>query len=220
MSSALTVAPMRADLPPAPLAMQARPLDPRGYPIPWFVHIDDQGVADFRIIGVNKVNLAVRRNLCWLCGRPMRRMKSFVIGPMCAVNRISAEPPSHPECAVFAARACPFLTHPMAKRGDKPGEYEDAPGIMIERNPGVTLVWGCLTYSAFREGSGLLFRIGKPERTQWFAKGRPATRDEVLESIETGLPFLRQVAEAEGAEALSELTEACASAMRLVPKAA
>jgi hypothetical protein len=35
---------------------------------------------------------------------------SFVVGPMCGINRNSAEPPSHKECAQWSARNCPFLS--------------------------------------------------------------------------------------------------------------
>ena len=34
--------------------------------------------------------------------------KAFVIGPMCAVNRVIApEPPSHRDCGTFSARVLP-----------------------------------------------------------------------------------------------------------------
>jgi len=195
--------------------------------VPWFVFIDDAGVPDFRIIAPGKVVTAVKEKRCWICGQPLGRMLAFVIGPMCAVNRISAEPPSHPLCADFAARACPFLTHPLAKRNERDLPQSDGvkivskpPGEMIERNPGVTLVWWTLRYRLFFQPSGPLFRIGTPERTQWFARGREATRDEVMDSISTGLPVLKEMAEAEGQAALSELAEACRRALLLVPAAA
>lgn len=214
---------MRPDLPNAPPGIQVLPCDARGYPIPWFVHVEDDGTPDFRIIGYNKIGIAVRNNLCWLCGRKLRRMNAFVIGPMCAVNRVSSEPPSHPECAVFAAKACPFLTRPLAKRNERgldPDKVHHAAGVPISRNPGVTLIWWTLKYTPFRAGDGVLFTIGAPERAQWFAYGRPATRDEVLDSISTGLPALEEMARAEGQAAISDLAERCFQTMQLLPAAA
>ena len=215
---------MRDGLPPAPPAIQALPLDARGYPIPWFVHVDPEtGKEDFRVVGRGKLARAHKQSLCWICGRQMRRMKSFVIGPMCAINRVSSEPPSHPECAVWAARACPFLTRPLAKRNDRglPEGYQHAAGVPILRNPGVTLVWSCLQYGpSFPEGGGVLFDIGKPARVQWFAYGRPATREEVAQSIDSGLPILQQAADDEGAAAQAELKRRYVGAMQLLPKAA
>lgn len=214
---------MRDGLPPLPPNMAGLPEDPRGYPIPWFVYVDDQGKPDFRVIGPGRVATAFRQGRCWLCGRPLGRMKTFVIGPMCAINRVSSEPPSHLDCATFAAMACPFLTRPLAKRNDRdlPPEHQVPSGEPIYRNPGVTLVWGCLQFKPFfPEGGGVLFEIGKPSRVAWFREGREATRAEVMESIETGLPILRDIAEREGVFAVQELGERYDRAMQLLPRAA
>ncbi|MFH0301394.1 hypothetical protein AAFX91_30085 [Bradyrhizobium sp. 31Argb] len=73
-----------------------------------------------------------------------------------------------------------------------PGHTEPA-GHMIRRNPGAIGIWVTKTYSAVRVGhghSGVLFRLGDPERVVWYREGRKATRAEVEESIETGLPEL------------------------------
>jgi hypothetical protein len=56
------------------------------------------------------------------------------------------------------------------------------------------LLWLTKTFRPFRVGSGLLFEIGKPEQWFWYREGRSATREEVLESINSGLPFLRETA--------------------------
>src|SRR5262245_13722710 len=104
---------LRPDLPPLPDYMKSLKLDHRGYPVPWFVDWIN-GKPDFRVVRPDGPGIAHRKHLCWVCGKSRHtRLAAFVIGPMCAVNRISAEPPSHLECATFAATACPFLTHPM-----------------------------------------------------------------------------------------------------------
>jgi hypothetical protein len=214
---------MREGLPPPPPSIQALALDPRGYPIPWFVYVDEAGAADFRIVGPGKVASAMRNALCWICGKRLGRMKSFVIGPMCAINRVSSEPPSHPECAVWAAQACPFLTRPLAKRRDQDGELDTRVpgGIMIARNPGVTLVWGCLRFSPFYPpGGGVLFDIGPPMRVAWYREGRAASREEVEESILSGMPILEAEAEKDGIWAMKELRERAERARQLLPKAA
>jgi hypothetical protein len=198
------------------------PLDARGYPIPWFVYIDQDGKEDFRIIGPGKIAAAVKKDLCWICGRPLGRIKAFVIGPMCAINRVSAEPPSHLDCARFAATACPFLTRPLAKRREEGlPEEKFVAGMMIARNPGVTLVWSCLRYKlVFPDGGGVLFDVGNATRADWYANGRKATRAEVLASIESGFPILREAAEKDGFFALKELADRRERAFQLLPKAA
>lgn len=201
----------------APAAVQRLPRDKHGHPIPWFVHVDERGVPDFRIVRRGGIRDALRFSLCWVCGKTRGRHAAFVIGPMCAVNRTSAEPPSHLECAVFAARACPFLANPAMRRRPRGLEHTvDPAGTMLTRNPGVALVWSSRTWSTYYAG-GLLFDIGDPTAVSWWAHGRSATRDEVLHSIGTGLPLLHAEAEREGPDALAELARLRDVALQLVP---
>ncbi|AWN42714.1 hypothetical protein DK389_22160 [Methylobacterium durans] len=142
-----------------------------------------------------------------MCGQPLGRFKTFVTGPLCAINGVSAEPPSHKECGEFSAKACPFLSKPRMRRNEK-DLLDSSPhpaGQMIDRNPGVALLWTTLAYQAVPVADGLLFRVGKPQTLQWFAEGRQAQRAEVLSSLEGGLSLLRAEAEQEGPPALKEL---------------
>jgi hypothetical protein len=211
---------MFSRFPNAPASIQKLPVDQRGFPVPFFVQWID-GEPDFRVTRRDAMTACVKRDLCWICGQPLGRMKSFAIGPMCAVNRVSAEPPSHPPCARFAAEACPFLSRPLAKR---PGtaDLEERFGEVIRgegalpHNPGVTLVWHTLRYSLFFT-STTMFQLGAPQRVEWFREGRAATRAEALDGMNLGLPKLREVAESEGAEATAQLQRQLQRAMKLLP---
>jgi len=220
----------RAGLPRLPTGIRRLPVDARGYPIPWFVAVLPDGTRDFRVIEPGKIVRAVKERLCWICGRPRRRDQfTFMIGPMCAVNRVSSEPPSHHKCAQLAAMACPFLTLPMAKRRDHnlPEGGVAPAGLALARNPGVTLLWQCGAFKAMRveahesEGirAGVLFRIGDPLSVEWYAEGRPATRAEVLASIDSGMPLLAEPAEREGGHAPYVLAAQRAAVDRLLPEA-
>jgi hypothetical protein len=206
------------DLPEMTTRIAALPRDERGYRVPWFVHWAD-GKPDFRIIGMNKVSDAIRFRKCWVCGELMGKNFAFVIGPMCAINRVSAEPPSHVSCAQFSAMACPFLTKPKMKRNehDLPQEKGDMPGASIRRNPGCCLVWITDAYGLIRSNGGVLFSVGKPSALEWYCEGRKARREEVQHSIDTGLPILREMAEAEGEEAILALDSEYRKAMQLLP---
>ena len=97
----------------------------------------------------------------------------------------------------------------------------DAPhpvGDMIDRNPGVTLLWTRTTFRTVHLNGGVMFRVGAPEAVQWFAQGRAATRAEVVASIETGVPLLRTQAEREGGAAVQVLDQLIRNAMRIVPR--
>ena len=91
------------------------PIDEEGFPVPYFVPYVN-GRPEFRGFDGEKLGICVRQKRCWLCGEPLGKFMVFVIGPMCAVNRTSAEPPSHRDCPQFAVRACPV-----------PDAAEDAP---------------------------------------------------------------------------------------------
>jgi len=203
---------------PIPTTMTKLPRDKHGRPVPWFVAWID-GQPDFRIIGPGKIEEAVKFNKCWVCGGPLGAHKAFLIGPMCAVNRITAEPPSHLLCATYSAQACPFLTTPQMVRRDKhkPAEAVKPAGIMIERNPGVALVWITKRYKIRAVDGGWLFRLGDPVDVAWYAQGRAATRAEVDASIQSGMPILAGAATEDGPRAVAELERQLADALTLLP---
>lgn len=209
-----------------PGRIRTLPRNKAGYPVPDFVAWIDRE-PDFRVIKPGGILRALHLNLCWVCGCSFLRQedRAFVIGPMCAVNRVSAEPPSHRDCAVFSARYCPFLSTPQMTRRDrhKPEGAVVPAGISIPRNPGVALVWvtGYKSWKTRSDGDGgTLFDIGDPKEALWFARGREATREEVLASIDSGLPILAGMAEQDGPDAVAELEAMHERALAYVPAGA
>ncbi len=208
---------------PLPMRMRGLPRDHRGFVVPYFVAwLDEQqnevappnGTPDFRILSPERMKRCVRDRRCWLCGQPMGSLMAFVIGPMCAVSRTTMEPPGHYECARYGVEVCPFLSRPKMRRNDSnmpPGHW--APGVTIDRNPGVMAIWVTKSYKFFKvdgEGGstpGMLITVGNPERVEWYREGRPATRAEVDASIESGLPILRAQADAQSPKARRDLEE-------------
>lgn len=193
---------IRPELEPLPDRLKTLAVDERGYPVPWFVAYLD-GKPEFRAMDPIKYSRAIRERLCWVCGGKLGKNVVFVAGPMCGINRTSAEPPSHLECAQWSARNCPFLRNPeQVRRQDdlvnNAKLVEEAAGHALSRNPGVTMLWVTREFEVFDDGKGRpLITMGEPERVEWVAHGRAATRAEVEESIETGLPALRAAARTE-----------------------
>jgi hypothetical protein len=199
---------------PLPERLKGRPVSERGFPVPWFVSFIN-GQWDFVNLDPRKIVEAYKRELCFLCGSKLGQYKAFVIGPMCSINRVSAEPPAHRECAEYAVRACPFLARPNMRRNEKAalGKPEAVPGIMIEHNPGATLIWITKT---FRPEHGL-FHLGEPLEVAWYAEGRKATRAEIDAAIAKGLPLLRKQAAGDGPDAIKELDQYIKRAEKLLP---
>ncbi len=208
---------VRPELPPLTDRIAKLPVDERGYPVPFFVqwltpdnqsaNAGDPGARpEFRMMDGRKWAICYKEGRCWVCGQIMLRKATFVIGPMCGINRTSSECPCHYECAVWSAKGCPFLTRPhMVRREDdlilenKP----NTPGISIDRNPGVMLLWTSNTYKMFRvpavgpSTGGLLMNVGDPLAVEFWREGRKATRAEIMESIDSGMPKLREMCELE-----------------------
>jgi hypothetical protein len=220
------------DISSMPDRIHRLPVSPTGYPVPWFVEWfkdaapckSGEGVPDFRVIDPRKMTKAVKQHLCWVCGTPMGTFKAFTIGPMCAINRVISEPPSHRDCAIYSARMCPFLSKPNMVRNEKglcddsgKPRFNEPAGIGLKRNPGAVCVWLTKQFQIMRVNNGVLFSIGQPTEVLWFSEGRRATRQEVMASIDSGYPTLLELARAEGASALAALAVKRDEAMTLVP---
>jgi len=210
----------REGLPPLPEKMMNLPLDPRGYPIPWFVGEVD-GVRDFRLADSRKRKLAQDNRLCWLCGGKLGRYMVFVIGPMCVVNRNTSEPGSHLECARYAAQACPHLSNPMAKSrtANLPTKNVSRLPEALDGNPGCCAVYVTNeSWPYIVPGTrDWLIRLGEPERIEWYARGRPASRDEVEAALAARLPLLAKIAEEQGPRAIDALAQMVEEARAYFP---
>jgi hypothetical protein len=223
---------MTVQLPDMPARIARLRRDARGYPVPYFVQWmkDGRPVArgvgepDFRIADEAFRRRAFSKRQCWVCGEPIElgRGRTYVIGPMCVVNRVTSEPACHRSCAEWSARACPFLTRPRMRRlpsADIP-EALSPGGEMIERNPGCVCLYETREAKAFADGAGgWLIRLGPPARVDWLAEGRIATRAEIEASIGSGYPLLMDMARKEGDEAVRELERLRRDAERLLPAA-
>ena len=202
-----------------PLRLRKLPLDPRGYPVPWFVAWVN-GEPEFRAADGRKFAQAVRQKLCWVCGEPLGRWLAFPIGPMCAITRTTAEPPCHTDCAEWSIRNCPFLSQPRQVRRDDhlPDGIREPAGNAIKRNPGVICLWITREYELSDDGKGRpLITVGRPERVSWWCEGRAATRAEVDASVESGLPILLNEAKRDGPFAIEALGKQVNATAALFP---
>jgi hypothetical protein len=213
-----TPTPNESRFPDAPFNIQALPVDKRGYPVPWFAEWIG-GEPEFRVVDPRKIAYATQQRLCFICGRTLGRIKAFVIGPMCTINRISSEPPTHYECALFAVKACPFLSQPLARRNElNLPDRMAPPGMMAQHNPGVVAVWATLHFKVELEGAAKgLFTMGKPERVLWFTEGRPAQRREADRALAAGAARLNALIEPGDHEGYFQLGRDTAEALKHLP---
>ncbi|GMW01488.1 MAG: hypothetical protein AMXMBFR84_26250 [Candidatus Hydrogenedentota bacterium] len=181
-----------------PITMRRLPLDPRGYPIPWFVAIVD-GKPDFRIADGNKLaeaiqpltRLPVQRTHskhCWICGNPVVSKPAFVIGPISCITGTTGEPPCHQACAEYAVRVCPHLAYAASRRREAHLPENAAPPPVeggVKTNFEACLVWVSRSYQIHRSGNGVIFRPGPPISLEMYTDGRLATAEEAQRHIRT-----------------------------------
>jgi hypothetical protein len=201
-----------------PSIMQHRPIDHRGFPVPWFVtEKTKDGHWDFAHVRRERFAEAVRKNVCWVSGQPLGKYKSFCVGPMCVINRTAGDPPVRKEIALWSVRICPFMSQPLAKRLEKDLqeiETRTMDGAGITLNPGVTAIY---TTTTSRRRRGGTFDMGKPVDITWWCRGVPATRQEVDQSIGSGIHLLYEAAALDGKEALQLLESFLKRAEPLLP---
>lgn len=203
---------LRDDLPPLTDRIARLPIDERGYPVPAFVQwlVRDKegplpcapglGTPDFRVVDPVHLKACVFGDLCWVCGEKLGVHRAYVVGPMCVINRNSAEPPSHVDCAEWSVKGCPFLSKPQMKRREDEmtkAAIKNVAGHMLTHNPGITAIWQVneKTKPWHAGKGGMLFDIGNPEKVTWWKEGRTATVDEVVDAINKGLEKLLELCE-------------------------
>lgn len=210
-------------LPDSMLHLQLTERNGHWWVTPWFVAKTDEGLIDFRIADWRKWADAVMNQKCWVCGGHLGVHLTFVLGPMCIINRTTAEPPCHAACAVWSVCNCPFLAHPeMIRRpAPRPEGAQDPAGIGIPRNPGVSALWPTRGFHCFDDGKGKkLIRVDEPSaEVHWYAEGRKATRAEIETSIRGGLPILTELAESQGPEAVFALFAQYNNSLQFLPAA-
>jgi hypothetical protein len=167
--------------------------------------------------------LAINKKLCWVCGEALGKWITFVLGPMCGINRVSAEPPSHHECAQFSAINCPFLNNPNFERRTNDNWHEKLKakpmaGVALLHNPGVTLLWVTRAYQLLKVKNGYLFRIDGAKEVEWYCRGRLAIRREVVAAVERGFPNLLKICTKDPGNTEAELRKALAKLETLYPE--
>lgn len=116
------------DVPPR-LARRLRDL--RGMIVPYAQFIDANGNADFRVLDDRRVSYCLEHRRCAMCGEPLGRHLHFVGGPLCAVNGLFYDPPTHKECAEYALQACPHLARLKGRFARIPDSIPGAAHIVI-----------------------------------------------------------------------------------------
>jgi hypothetical protein len=139
--------------------------------------VDEHGqpVLFFADMDAAKWQFCISAKRCAVCGDVLGKWLTFIVAAPGGLSAVTAGPPAHASCAEWLS------THRML--------------------PGVTLLWTTDTSRVFRNRDGrMLIQMGPPSRVAWVADGRDATREEVRDAVESGLPVLQEACEREADE--------------------
>jgi hypothetical protein len=140
---------------------------------------------------------AMREHRCWTCGDQLGAVVTFVTEPHWVVQGFAGEPPSHSDCAAYAATHCPYFVGP------------DAPLVCL---------WMCRRYATVKTDTGPLIEICGATHVDWFQAGKPAHRAQIIAAFARVMPKLRAMHAADLA-AKTKLERAFANIMlHHVPK--
>jgi hypothetical protein len=166
---------MQPDDAPEPPAVQGRPHDVRGYPVPAITPWCD-GVPMFAATSTARTLICAVERRCSICGTPFGRgpvwrvvaadeasaLVAAVGAGQTYVNRAgTAEAPGHLACMLYAAMVCPYLARPNARRGSDVsiGEFVAARGAARGELDGIGgAVAGFESYE-FEVGEAVMFRF-------------------------------------------------------------
>ncbi len=82
----------------------------RGYPVPYFVPKDENGVYQLKYASQEKMNNCISYHKCCVCFKSLTKGEYFFIsGPMGLKNQMDSHPPMHQCCAEYSLKICPHL---------------------------------------------------------------------------------------------------------------
>jgi hypothetical protein len=182
----------RKSLPEPTPRIRSLPINSKGYPIPFFVSYVN-GLPDFRMVDEKKYMQCVANNVCYICGQPMGRHKSFVAGSLMLVNKMNVEPPMHHDCATYAVKACPFMLLPKSVRrtAGMPEEAIQMQGIQLPDNPGVAVIYTVPIYRFTMGQHGAMFHLPDDGVAEWYTEGRLCTREEAVRFLAEAIERMR-----------------------------
>lgn len=93
-----------------PKQLAKRPVDSRGYVIPYTVMVLN-GVPLFRTPNISRVRECITDRLCGICGEPLHGWLTCIGAPSEIEQKVFSDPAMHEACSRYSLEACPFLAN-------------------------------------------------------------------------------------------------------------
>lgn len=105
----------------------------RGYPIPYFVPKDENGIFQLKYASQEKMNNCLKYGKCCVCFKPLNKMDYwFISGPIGLQTQTDSHPPMHKNCAEYSLKICPHL---FFEKTHRTSDEENAQPFQITQKP-------------------------------------------------------------------------------------
>ncbi len=89
----------------------------RGYPVPYFVPKDNNGIFQFKFASGEKMMTCHKYKKCCVCGKNLKKgLNYFISGPLGLSNQSDSHTPMYLKCAKYSLNLCPHLFFEKTKR--------------------------------------------------------------------------------------------------------
>jgi hypothetical protein len=107
----------------------------RGYPVPYFVPKDENGVYQLKYGSLEKMQTCLKYHKCCVCFKPLiTGQYYFISGPKGLETQTDSHSPMHKECAEFSLKVCPHL---FFEKTHRTTDEKDATPWQIVTKPSV-----------------------------------------------------------------------------------
>lgn len=105
----------------------------RGYPVPYFVPKDKNGIYQLKYASAEKMNSCLAYHKCCVCFKPLTKNDYwFISGPMGLQSQTDSHPPMHQCCAEYSLKICPHL---FFEKTHRTTNEENAQPFQITQKP-------------------------------------------------------------------------------------
>lgn len=144
-----------------------------GLVVPWIsVQLGEQGY-DLGNMHTSRVNQCFMQRRCQICGGAILGRIVFFLPDSALSEMHAGEPPLHPECAAYSARACPMLAGRMRHYRTSPSRAYGPAGEHCDK-PGCT----CAGWQPSSDSHSKAGQPAEPWNAVWCANYTPTAPDQ------------------------------------------
>lgn len=120
----------------------------RGFPIPYFVPKDENGVYQLKYASQEKMEACIRYHKCCICFKHlMFGQYYFISGPVGFQTQTDSHPPMHKECAEYSLKICPHL---YIEKTHRTTDEENGAAWQIREKPKEFYLVNAKKFTAFK----------------------------------------------------------------------